>query len=574
MYKWTWQYIRKNNAFLAIGIALLIVENIALIFIYGSQAYIVDDVMIEKNYSLIPKILISFIVAQFLWMGAKLLSGYLLSKVHVRLEQSFSEALIKSFHNKEFSVLESKKLGEIFVYFSEDIRKLSFFLSSSLPKGIQKVITLIILASTVIWINPLLFFWITGVTLIYLLLGRNLLAEYRRVTLILQAKRSDLISHVEENVASVREIISFDKEDWIIKRFLHAFSSYFDSAIKEGKASNKLMGFSHLMRWGMLLGVLVLGVILVMKGALTLGAFIVMYHFSTQLMQTYDEVFQFLMSSSENIAYIERLKREMESDIYIEENTKKIKAPIESIRMENIHFSYSTERAPILNKLNLEFRKGHKIALIGASGCGKSTVTRLILGHYRPNQGETLINNNSLNIINKEDLRSNISVVFQEPYLFTDTIRTNITLGREWVSDHELNEVCRIAQIEEWVNTLPQGIDTFIGDQGSAISGGQRQRIALARAMIGKPEVLILDEATSALDQFTERNLVKQLDEYRKGQITICITHRLSTIQNADLIYVFDGGRVVEKGNHRDLVADSTFYKKLYKVMDKGSEKS
>ncbi len=233
-----------------------------------------------------------------------------------------------------------------------------------------------------------------------------------------------------------------------------------------------------------------------------------------------------------------------------------------SVRAENITFAYG-ERSPVLKNVNLTIQAGQKIALVGASGGGKSTFVQVLLGLYQPQQGQLYFDEVPVTEIGLDVVREHVATVLQHPALFNDTIRANLTLGRE-VADAQLWEALRIAQLENIIREQPQGLDTIVGRQGMRLSGGQRQRLAIARMILSNPSVVILDEATSALDMETEQKLHAAMAEFLKGRTTLIVAHRLSAVRQADHIFVFEDGRISEQGNHQQLLAQGGLYQKLY----------
>lgn len=232
-----------------------------------------------------------------------------------------------------------------------------------------------------------------------------------------------------------------------------------------------------------------------------------------------------------------------------------------SIRVDNLHFSYGDE--PILNGIHLEIKAGEKVALVGASGGGKSTLIQTLIGLYPPDDGQICFDEVAIDRIGLEVVRENVVTVLQQPILFNDTIRSNLSLGRP-VTDAELWKALAIAQLKDSVSALEKGLDTIVGRQGMRLSGGQRQRMAIARMIVAKPKVVILDEATSALDSETEHKLHQALSGFLKGRTTIIIAHRLSAVKQADHVYVFEGGRICEQGRHETLINQKGLYAKLY----------
>jgi len=243
------------------------------------------------------------------------------------------------------------------------------------------------------------------------------------------------------------------------------------------------------------------------------------------------------------------------------------------VRLEDVHFRYPTRPdARVLRGLNLEVKPGTFIALVGASGCGKSTVIQLIERFYDPLAGRIYLDGQLITDLNIREYRKQISLVSQEPTLYAGTVRFNILLGAvkppEEVTQGEIEMACRDANILEFIQSLPDGFETEVGGKGSQLSGGQKQRIAIARALLRNPKVLLLDEATSALDSNSEKVVQAALDQAAKGRTTIAIAHRLSTIQNADRIYFIKEGRVSESGTHDQLISLRGGYHEYVQLQD------
>jgi ATP-binding cassette subfamily C protein len=233
-----------------------------------------------------------------------------------------------------------------------------------------------------------------------------------------------------------------------------------------------------------------------------------------------------------------------------------------SVRAENITFAYGNKR-PVLKNVNLTIPSGQKIALVGASGGGKSTFVQVLLGLYPPQQGTLYFDEEPVTRIGLDVVRENVATVLQHPALFNDSVRMNLTLGQH-IEDKVLWKALEIAQLKSTINDLEDGLETIVGKQGVRLSGGQRQRLAIARMILSNPKVVILDEATSSLDTETEKNLHQALSKFLKDRTTLIIAHRLSAVRQADHIFVFEDGHIIEQGKHDDLLQKDGLYRRLY----------
>ena len=256
----------------------------------------------------------------------------------------------------------------------------------------------------------------------------------------------------------------------------------------------------------------------------------------------------------------------------VKSNTQEITNPIEindfnsSIEFQDVSFTYESGNKPAIQNINLKINKGSYIALIGESGAGKSTTIDLIMRFYDPNDGNILLDGVNLKDISKQSLREQIGIVPQDIILFNDTVKNNISYGFQDVNINDIKNAARAANALEFIEQMPDGFDTIIGEKGSRLSGGQKQRLSIARAIFKNPKILIMDEATSSLDSESEKKVKDAIDNLVKDRTVIVIAHRLSTIINADKILVFEDGKITDSGDHEGLIKNSNTYKKLYEL--------
>ncbi|KAI0184232.1 multidrug resistance protein 4 [Xylaria flabelliformis] len=242
-------------------------------------------------------------------------------------------------------------------------------------------------------------------------------------------------------------------------------------------------------------------------------------------------------------------------DTWSQDDKDKVQAIQGAIQLCDIHFQYPTRPGPVLSGLSLTVQPNQYVALVGPSGCGKSTTIALLERFYDPSSGTIYVDGKDIRSLDVNDYRSFIALVSQEAMLYQGTIKENILLGTSNdVPDHDVESACREANIYDFILSLPEGFNTVVGSKGVLLSGGQKQRIAIARALVRNPRILLLDEATSALDSESEHVVQAALENASRGRTTIVVAHRLSTVKRADIIYVFDQGRIIEQGSHSDLM--------------------
>jgi len=266
--------------------------------------------------------------------------------------------------------------------------------------------------------------------------------------------------------------------------------------------------------------------------------------------------------------FIDELEQNREPDPELEQVPEKVR----TVTFDDVHFSYQGQEEEAVAGISLEFIEGEFIGFVGQSGAGKSTIVSLLARMYEPDSGEIRANERSIHEMPVDEWRERLAVVQQDPFIFNDTLRYNLTIGNRGVTKEKLDKFTRIAKVDEFFDELPDGYDTQLGDQGVRLSGGQRQRVALARALLKDADVLVLDEATSNLDSTLEKEVQKSIEDLERDYAIVGIAHRLSTVRNADRIYTLDSGEIVETGRHEELVANDGQYAELYRVQTERSE--
>lgn len=370
---------------------------------------------------------------------------------------------------------------------------------------------------------------------------------------------------VQFGTQGIRDVRLFDMTAEVYSRFTDAVNQYANAAItlrRNRAAINNSYQFITAV------SVFVLIYVALKIASLSFGSMGVFLFAMYRLAPRVSNINQMIYDIEGNLPHFVRVQEfmdEMSMNAEPDTGTAQSPNPVEPIEFHDVTFSYDDDDR-ILNDLSFEVNQGEFVAFVGQSGAGKSTIVSLLARMYEPDDGRISANGTPIDTIGLREWRSKLAVVRQNPFIFNDTLRFNLTIGNRDVSDEELDRVCRIARVDEFRDDLANGYETVLGDEGVQLSGGQRQRVALARALLEDADVLVLDEATSDLDSNLEEQIQKRIEEMNREYTIIAIAHRLSTVTNADCIYTIDSGQVIEKGTHDELVNQDGKYAELYAI--------
>ncbi len=395
----------------------------------------------------------------------------------------------------------------------------------------------------------------------------------KRDSLTLQERMSEISANLSENLNGIKVIKSFSQEHAACRRFFSTMRPTVALQIQLNINSNLCATFCEILSVATYLTMIGLGIKMAKEGTLTYGDFAAFYAYLGLLLGP----IAFLSSSSaaisQGLAGATRITRLLSLIPEIRERENPIQARNLHGDIVFSHVDFQYKDTPVLKDFSLEIKAGQKVAFVGPSGCGKSTASNLILRFYDVVRGSITVDGVDIRDYSIESYRGNIGVVLQEPFLFSGTVRDNIAYARTGASDAEVMAASKLANVDEFVKTLPNGYDTVLGENGASLSGGQKQRLAIARAILKNPSILILDEATSALDTISEQLVQAALDRVMENRTTLIIAHRLSTIRNADKIVVFQSGRIIQCGTHDELMSEGGEYRDLYTMQDKAARK-
>ena len=475
--------------------------------------------------------------------------------------------LYKKIVNQPIAFFSDQRKGDIMSRMIGDVNEVQNSMLSALESFIREPLTIIFSILVMLGISVKLtlftFIFIPIAAAVISKIGKSL----KKNSIAVQQEQGRFLSLIEETIGGLRVIKAFNAESIFSKRFA-------DSSQTFNRLSNKVMNRQNLgSPMSEFLGILMIAVLLWFGGSLVLvdktlegTQFIAFMGLAYNILTPAKAISKASYDMRRGNAAAERILEilDYENPIKERENPVVIKDFTTAITLNNVTFAYAEQ--PVLTNFSLEVPKGKTVALVGQSGSGKSTIANLITRFYDVNQGAILIDGVDVKDMQTASLRKLIGVVSQDSILFNDTIKNNLLIGKPDATNEELITAAKIANAYEFINDLPEGFDTNIGDAGSKLSGGQKQRLSIARAVLKNPPIMVLDEATSALDTESERLVQNALENMMKHRTSIVIAHRLSTIQNADLIVVMQKGRIIEQGTHSELIQKNGMYKRLVEM--------
>lgn len=537
------------------------------------------DVVVKQQDSIIAQLGVKDIFGQFFILSFLTAIIWILESVfeyaYARLWRNLAQDIqhdlrldaYKHLQELELAYFEERSTGGLMSILSDDVNQLERFLDAGANDILQVATTVVIIGGAFFILAPSVA-WMAMLPIPFILWGsfvfQDLLApRYADV----RDKVGLLNSRLANNLSGITTIKSFTSEDYEILRLAQESEGYRRSNAKAIKLS---AAFIPLIRMLILVGftaLLLFGGMAAVNGKMSVGTYSVLVFLIqrllwplTRLGDTFDQ-YQRAMASTNRVMDL------LDTPIAI--HTGEIDLPVGTVRgeveLKNVTFAYQ-DRLPVVKNLSLHLPAGKTIAIVGSTGSGKSTLVKLLLRLYEVQSGTITVDGIDIRQLNLRDLRRCIGLVSQDVFLFHGSVAENIAYGSFDASDDEIVRAAKVAEAQEFIERLPQGYETIVGERGQKLSGGQRQRIAIARAILKNPPILILDEATSAVDNETEAAIQRSLERITVNRTTIAIAHRLSTIRNADQIYVMEYGQFVESGTHQELLEKNRVYASLWRV--------
>jgi len=513
----------------------------------------------------IISIMLLTVLLRFLSMMLAVWQTYKFTQVAKEITYNIRKKLLEKLQFVSMAEYETLGSGTVASHLVTDVEAIDTFIGSALSKFIVASLSIIGVAAILLWIH-----W----QLALFILIMNPIVIY--FTTVMGRKVKDLKKHensafelfqqsLSETLDAIHQIRSANRERHYLQRVADKARGIKEtSAVFSWKsdAANRISFFIFLLGFEVFRA---MSMLMVVFSDLSIGQMIAVYAYLWFMMGPVQEILNIQYTYYAAKAAMTRINTilKLKTEPHFEHKLNPFEGEdTVALRVENIDFKYA-DGEPVLKGLSLNIKKGEKIALVGTSGGGKSTLVQMILGMYMPTQGNIYFNDVPVTEIGLDIVRDNVATVLQHPALFNDTIKQNLNLGKDY-SEAELWNALEVAQLSETIKRLPNQLETIVGRSGVRLSGGQRQRLAVARMILSQPKVVILDEATSALDTETEAKLHAAMQSFLKERTTLIIAHRLTAVKQADRVYVFDDGKIIDEGVHDEMVLRDGLYKQLY----------
>ncbi len=526
--------------------------------------YLIDKIFIGKDTTMLWMVVVAMFIVGLLRYLASAAGGYLNTWVTSRVLLDMRLSLFRHLHRVPLNFFSRTRVGDLVARINGDIAEVQAIATGSLLALAGSLLTLVGTAAILVWLNWKLFL-MSGVLIpLSFFVLRHFRPMIRKLAREIRDVNADIASFVVETFTGIKFIRSHGLEIFEARRFLRKNKSQIKKILKFQIVNALSEGANGLLFSTSSLLVLGIGGYLVMNGAMTVGGLIAFEVYQMRIFAPIQNMLSVYLRLQRGRASIDRIFEYLDVKIPSREIEKPI--TLEDVRgrieFSGVSFSYEGS-SRVLDDLNFVLEEGKRYALVGRSGVGKTTVADLILRLYSPTEGTILVEGVDLERVKIHSFMRHVAVVAQETFVLHASVVENISYGLKDVSMEEVIEASRMAFVDEFVDSLPEGYDTVLGERGFRLSGGQRQRIAIARAALRSPGILILDEATSSLDWMADQWVQLALKKLMEGRTTLIITHRLNMVQDVEKIFVMEGGRIVEEGTHEELAGRNGLYSAL-----------
>ena len=558
--KWFWGFLKKYCTLLLFGLLMTTVIAVLAIVNPYISGLIVDDVIQGGNLTLLPSLILTL-------LSVTLVRG-ILRFAHQVIFETCSQGVLYDMRDRffrrllmeDFAFFSRKKTGDLMSRQTGDMDAIRHFVAYIIYAVYENMLMFIFALSMIFTVNVKLALCMIFVLPFTALTTFRQSKDVRPTFARIRDRFSSLNSFVQENVSGNRVVKAFAKEDFEIEKFNRENDAYQEAQLASSRVWMKYLPVFEVLSYLLNVILMLYGGYMVIQGEISMGNLVTVNGYLWMLNGPLRMAGWWVNDIHRFITSVEKIY-----DTYVEEPSIKMPAaPVENKHMEgNVEFcnvSYSADGEDIVKDISFTVKKGQTIGILGSTGAGKSTVMNLLCRFVDATSGKVLVDGVDVRDLNLQKLRDNIGMAMQDIFLFSDTIEGNIAYGRPDCSFEEIHDAAVMADANHFIQKMPEGYDTIVGERGVGLSGGQKQRISLARALLKKPSILILDDTTSAVDMETESYIQSQLKKLG-GQCTVfVIAYRISSIKDADQILVMDNGRIIEKGTHQELLAKNGYY--------------
>ncbi|WP_032078674.1 ABC transporter ATP-binding protein [Clostridium drakei] len=563
-----WKYFGSERKFLTLIFIFIIIDaalSLAVPYIIGKSVDAMSEINGKVNFAVLKIMTITLITAYIGDAIITFIQGWIMAGVSQRIVMSLRSHLYKKLQKLPISFFDVHTHGEVMSRLSNDIDNVSSTISQSTVQLMSGIINIIGSLFMMVILSPILTLASMITVPMVLVLTRIIAKNTAPLFKDQQIELGKLNGYIEETISGIEVVKAFNHEDKVIEQFEETNSKLCKVGIKAQILSGFIMPLMNVINnigFAVVAGV---GGVLAVKNLITVGIIASFLSYSRQFSRPLNDLANIFNTLQSAVAGAERVfeildEEEEASDIVEASVLKNVDG---NVRFENVNFGYS-DNVSVLKNISFDASKGSTTAIVGPTGAGKTTIINLLTRFYDITSGRILIDGIDIREYTRDSLRKCFGIVLQDTYLFSGTIKENIKYGNMDATFEEVKEAAAMANADVFINRLPKDYDTFLQDSGENLSQGQRQLIAIARAILANPSILILDEATSSVDTRTEMNIQEAMLKLMKGRTSFIIAHRLSTIRNADNIMVIDGGEIVEKGNHEELIKNKGIYHNMY----------
>ncbi len=562
------RFIRPYQGYFYGAISLLVIGSILMMIIMGIPGEMVNAA--TGGEARFPYDLNTWGLIMLVVLAARALLSFVQTVLFANVSERGMADVRRELYNRLISqrmdYFEQFRVGELTSRITADVEQLQSVFSITLAEFIRQVLILIFGISVLAYLMPKLFVVMLMVIPVVVVLAMIFGRYIRKLSKKRQAQLADTNTIVEETLHSFTVVKAFANEFFESKRYSDSIEKMVGISLKFAQVRGLFFAFIIFLLFGSILFILWQGAFMVQNGDMEAGSLLSFVIYTVMIGGAIASLGNLYTTIAAALGATERVKEILERPVEVEiaDHSETVNI-LGKIKFDNVRFSYpSRSDVPILKGVSLDIDPGRKIALVGQSGSGKSTIIRLLMQFYDLDAGEIYIDDKPLSAYNLTAYRNNIGLVPQEVILFGGTIKENLLYGNPNATHEEIKQAAIKSNSWDFIKSFPDGLETIVGERGVKLSGGQKQRIAIARTILKDPAILLLDEATSSLDAESERVVQDAMDKLMEGRTSIIIAHRLATIKNVDQIYVLDEGQIVEHGTHLELTERSEgVYKKL-----------